>query len=97
MNEDKMKQNLNLSQGRNMSEAVMLRLVKKGIARQKAHSLIRKLALLSETRGQSFKEMLIENEIVTSHLSDREIEESLNPKNYLGTVREPDRCSIEKN
>jgi adenylosuccinate lyase len=69
--------NMVLTQGRNMSEAVMMRLTEKGISRQVAHELLRKLTITSEVENRNFKEILLENEINSA----------LDPKNYLGTTK----------
>ena len=89
-------ENLNLSQGRIMSEAVMLALARKGMNRQEAHSLIRKLALLSESKRQPFGETLMENEKIRSLLSTREVDDSLKPENYLGTARKQVDAMVKK-
>lgn len=86
VDEQKMLSNIGLTQGRLMSEAVMMALVQKGMNRQKAHELMRKLALKSEREMQSFKEMLLEDKVVSEKLDKREIDKALNPKNYLGTA-----------
>jgi adenylosuccinate lyase len=43
-----------------------------------------------------FKEVLIENENIRRFLSEKEIEESLDPKNYLGTAVKQVELAIEK-
>lgn len=79
--------NMVLTQGRNMSEAVMMRLTEKGISRQVAHELLRKLTITSEVENRNFKEILLENEIISKNLSENEINSALDPKNYLGTTK----------
>jgi len=85
VNERKMRRNLDLTQGRNMSESVMMALVSKGMGRQEAHELLRQLTLQSETERQPFKNVLLENKAVRAKLNEEEIHRALNPKNYLGT------------
>ena len=58
-----MQKNIELTQGRIMSEAIMIALTKKGINRQEAHELLRKLTIKSEIQKQPFKETLFENKI----------------------------------
>ena len=86
VDENRMIQNISLTQGRAMSEAVMMALVKKGVNRQEAHELLRQLTIKSEVEKRSFKEVLIENKIVSSKLTEKEIDDALDPKNYLGTA-----------
>ncbi len=82
----RMMQNLSLTQGRAMSESVMMSLVHKGVNRQEAHELLRKLTIQSAISKQEFKETLLTDTLVSSKLNKKEIEDALNPKNYLGTA-----------
>jgi len=86
VDEQKMLQNINLTQGRAMSEAVMMALVKKGVNRQEAHELLRKLTIKSEVGKRNFREILLQDKLVSSKLSEKEIDSALDPKNYLGTA-----------
>jgi adenylosuccinate lyase len=86
VNESRMLDNLNLTQGRSMSEAVMMALTRKGVNRQAAHELLRKLTITSEVEKRHFREILLEDTFVSGKLSEKEIDDALNPKNYLGTA-----------
>ena len=86
VDEQKMLENFELTQGRLMSEAVMMALTRKGMNRQEAHELMRKLTLKSELEKRPFKETLRENKVVGKKLDKKEIDKALNPKNYLGTA-----------
>jgi adenylosuccinate lyase len=86
VNESRMLDNLNLTQGRSMSEAVMMALTRKGVNRQAAHELLRKLTVTSEVEKRHFREILLEDTFVSGKLSEKEIDDALNPKNYLGTA-----------
>ena len=83
---ERMMQNLSLTQGRAMSEAVMMALTKKGVNRQEAHELLRKLTIQSAVEKKEFKQVLLEDKFVSSKLSEKEIDQALAPKNYLGTA-----------
>ncbi len=96
VNEERMVKNMGLTQGRMMSEAVMLALAKKGLGRQKAHELTRELAIKSHAEQRHFKEVLMENKTVQELLSNKEIEEVLDPRNYLGTAIEQIELVIKK-
>ncbi len=78
--------NLGLTQGRAMSESVMMALTKKGVNRQEAHELLRKLTIQSAVEKREFKQVLLQDKFVSSKLSETEIEAALNPQNYLGTA-----------
>jgi adenylosuccinate lyase len=86
VDEQRMFQNIDLTQGRAMSEAVMMALTRKGVNRQEAHELLRRLTIKSELEKRYFKEILLKDEFVRGKLSEKEIDEALNPKNYLGTA-----------
>lgn len=93
---ERMLKNIELTCGRAMSEAVMMALTKKGLNRQEAHEKLRKLSLKSEMEKRPFKEVLLEDEVVSKALSEREIDEALNPRNYLGTAIKQVESLVEK-
>ncbi len=86
IDKEKMLQNLTLTQGRAMSESVMMALAKKGVNRQEAHELLRKLTITSALEKRDFKQVLLQDILVISTLSEKEIDAALNPRNYLGTA-----------
>jgi adenylosuccinate lyase len=96
INEHQMLKNIKLTQGRMMSEAVMIALTKKGMSRQEAYELLRNLAAKSEMEKRPFKEVLLEARTMSEKLSEKEIDEVLNPKNYLGTVLKQIKLMIEE-
>jgi len=96
VDEEKMLKNMDLTQGRMMSEAVMLTLAKKRMDRQKAHELIRRLALRSDAEKRPFKQVLREDKTVQDELSEEEIDKALDPRNYLGTAIEQVELAVEK-
>ena len=96
VDEDRMLKNLKLTRGLIMSEAVMLALVRKGMGRQEAHELMRKLAIKSRSEGTEFKKVLMEDETVRRFLTEREIDSALDPRRYLGTAVEQVEKAILK-
>lgn len=96
VNSERMRKNIDLTQGRAMSEAVMIALVGKGMSRQKAHELLRKLAIESESKKQLFRKTLLEDKTVRAKLGEKEIDKALNPRNYLGTAIEQTDSVIRK-
>jgi adenylosuccinate lyase len=86
VDEQRMRQNMGLTQGRCMSEAVMIALARKGVNRQEAHELLRKLTILSEVEKKPFSKVLLADKLVQSKLSCEEIDAALDPQNYLGTA-----------
>lgn len=83
---ERMLENLSLTQGRAMSESVMMALAKKGVNRQDAHEMLRKLTIQSALNKKSFKQVLLEDKFISGKLTEKEIYQALNPKNYLGTA-----------
>jgi adenylosuccinate lyase len=96
VDEEKMQQNLKITQGRTMSEAVMTALVGKGMNRQEAHELLRKLTSRSETENRHFTEVLAGNKRVRKFLTEKEIDDALDPKKYLGSAIEQVELMVEK-
>jgi len=96
VDEQRMLKNIELTQGRAMSEAVMIALTKKSVSRQEAHELLRKLSIKSEMEKRHFREILLEEKVVLEKLSKKEIDEALNPRNYLGTALEQVDLMVRK-
>lgn len=87
-NYENIKKNLEMSQGLVMSEAVMIKLVKKGMGRQEAHELLRKCAMESYGEKFSFRNVLLKNPEILKYMNEREIVSALNPESYIGTAVE---------
>jgi len=96
VDEKRMRENIDLTKGRVMSEAVMIALTERGFSRQEAHELLRKLTVKSEMEDKHFRDVLLEDETVREKLSVKEIDELLNPANYLGTALEQIDRAIKK-
>lgn len=96
VDEEKMRMNLKLTGGLNMSEALLMALTKKGVSRQKAHELLRKLSIRSKVEKKRFREALLEDSVVKEMLSEAEIDEALDPKNYLGTASLQVESAVQK-
>jgi len=96
VDEQRMLKNIELTQGRAMSEAVMIALARKGASRQEAHEILRKLAIKSKMKKRHFRETLLEDKVVSEKLSAKEIDEALNPRNYLGTALEQVELMVTK-
>ncbi|UCC33012.1 MAG: adenylosuccinate lyase [Candidatus Bathyarchaeota archaeon] len=96
VDEERMMKNMDITQGRMMSEVVMLALAGKDMDRQKAHEIIRRLAMRSYADNRFFKQVLLEDDTVHSILSEEEIDEALDPRNYLGTATWQVEMAVEK-
>jgi adenylosuccinate lyase len=80
------RKNLELMKGLNMSEAVMIELTKRGMARQEAHELMRLACGRSFFEKKHLKEVLKEEEAVKKYIREEELDELLKPENYIGTA-----------
>ena len=78
-----MEKNLNLTNGIFFSQAIMLRLVKKGLSREDAYRVVQKSALKAWDEVKDFKNIIGKDSAVKKYLSKKEIEQSCNMKNYL--------------
>ena len=78
----KIDQNLHLMEGRQMTEAIMIKLADK-IGRQEAHEILNRIS--SEP---DFKQAIMTNKTLSSYLTRTELEQILEPSNYLGLVQE---------
>ncbi len=78
----KIDENLHLMQGRQMAEAVMIALADK-IGRQEAHEILNRIS-----NEPDFKQAILSNKTLSQYLTDPEIEQLLEPSNYLGLIQE---------
>src|SRR5262247_3052576 len=79
----RMRENLDLSGGLIMAEALMLELGKQ-IGRQRAHDAVYEAAQGSVTEGRPFRELLAEDPHVSARLTAAQIEALLDPAQYTG-------------
>jgi adenylosuccinate lyase len=92
---ERMRANVDATGGRVMSESIMLALARQGLGRQRAHSLVRDIALQSERDGASFRDALLAHPEVQRCLSVGEVDAALNPERYLGTALEQIDAMLE--
>jgi len=83
---DKMRKNIEITGGRVMAEAIMIKLVEKGLARHKAHEILREITRKAEERNIHLLEALVEDERISRYMNRGEIEDALKPENYLGEI-----------
>ncbi|WP_338599949.1 adenylosuccinate lyase [Sulfolobus tengchongensis] len=85
INFENMERNLNLTKGQIMAESLMINLTLKGMKRHEAHQYVNKLTSKVKQTGKSLLEVCLEDNLILSYFSRNELEEILNPKNYLGS------------
>lgn len=83
VNKDQMRSNLELNGGLLMSEAVMMGLAPK-IGKKKAHDLVYQIAGKAYKHRLSLKDALLNDKKITSLFTFSELEELLDPINYIG-------------
>ena len=70
-----------------MSEAVMIALTKKGVSRQRAHEMLRRVSMRAYERNSSLLDEILRDEEIMQYFTKEEIEELIKPENYLGTAK----------
>jgi adenylosuccinate lyase len=83
---ERMRENLDLSGGLIMAEALMLELGKQ-IGRQRAHDAVYEAAQGSVTESRPFREMLAADPHVSAKLTAAQVEALLDPAQYTGLCR----------
>jgi adenylosuccinate lyase len=81
---ERMLENLENSKGLPMAEAVMTKLIEKGMGRGDAHELMRTCSLKAASENKQLLSVLIENPKIVKILKKKELEDVMNPRNYLG-------------
>ena len=84
---ERMRENLELTGGLIMAEAVMLELGA-SIGRQRAHDVVYDAAQASAIEGRPFRETLAEEDEIGSHFTPERIEDLLDPARYTGMCRQ---------
>ncbi|MEM1721215.1 MAG: adenylosuccinate lyase [Ignisphaera sp.] len=87
VDENAMKKNLELSRGAIMAEAVMIKLVEKGMPRHIAHKKLQEITRSISSNG-SLLDQLINDTEIAKYFSQEELREILDYRNYLGNYRE---------
>ena len=82
------RRNLDLTLGLCLTERVMLELVRKGVGRQGAHEMLRRLAARCWKERRSLRELMLEDPEASRLATPEELDEWLKPENYLGTAFE---------
>jgi len=83
VNAARMRENLEQARGLYFSEAVMLTLVRKGMARQAAYELVQRNALRAVAGEGKFRDLLAADKDITSRLDAAEIDRAFNLEHHL--------------
>ncbi|MDH5199836.1 MAG: adenylosuccinate lyase [Candidatus Bathyarchaeota archaeon] len=85
---ENIRRNLDFTLGLCLTERVMLELVKKGIGRQRAHEMLRRLAMECWDERRSLREVMLEDDEVGKMVTKADLDDWLKPENYIGTAVE---------
>ncbi|GAB4113778.1 MAG: adenylosuccinate lyase [Candidatus Caldatribacteriota bacterium] len=80
---EQMQRNLHLTKGLIYSQKILLELTRKGLDRDKAYQLVQKISLQVWQGIADFKNLLLQDPEILSHLSPTEIENCLDDNYYL--------------
>jgi len=83
---EKMRDNLNLTNGLVFSSEVLTKLLSKGVPRDRAYDMVQRCSFRSWKEGKAFKSMLLSDPEVSSVLSREEIESCFDFKGLLERV-----------
>ena len=85
VNKDKMRENMESSQGSLYSSQLLNALVQKGLPRQKVYSLVQKISQ-GLKKGENLKTLTQKNVEIKKHLSSRDLEEIFSGKRQLAIL-----------
>ena len=84
--EDRMLKNIYLTNGVIFAQRVLTKLIDAGLSREKAYDTVQPIAMNAWENGLQYKDLLLENGIVTEYLSKEEIEDAFNIEYFLRNV-----------
>lgn len=84
VNEDKIRQNLEITKGQIFAEFILDALIQKGVPRFEAYRDIQRVAFAASEEGIDFRDAVRNDGAFSSHLTDEEIDRVFIPENHLG-------------
>jgi 3-carboxy-cis,cis-muconate cycloisomerase len=87
VNEKKMRENLDITKGLIMSEAVMMGLGA-AMGRNRAHDVVYDICREVVKTGRPLVDLLAENKEISKHASRKQLQKLVDPANYLGVAGE---------
>lgn len=84
--EDRMLQNIYITNGVIFAQRVLTKLIDAGLSREKAYDTVQPIAMNAWQNGLQYKDLLLENGTVTEYLSKEEIEDAFNIDYFLRNV-----------
>jgi len=93
---ERMRENIQRSQGLPMAEAVMMLLVDKGMGRQEAHELLRLCSGQALATGSHLGEVLTATDAVCSLVDEEEVVDALDAEKYVGEAKKLVDATVER-
>lgn len=84
IDQERMKNNLQITKGLIMAENLMIHLTLKGLPRHKAHEIVMKLSREAQREKKPLLDLALLDPEVSKYFNKAELEEILDPLNYLG-------------
>ncbi len=95
VNPERMLRNMELSHGLFASSKVLVKLMEKGVNRDKAYDMVQRCAMRSWEEGIAFEKSLIEDQEVSAFLSQEEIRQALDPLSFLKHIDQIYKRSLD--
>jgi adenylosuccinate lyase len=86
--EDRMLQNIYLTNGVIFSQRVLTKLIDKGLSREEAYDKVQSLAMISFNKGIDFKGLLMDDSIINKMITNEELDELFKVEYFLINVDE---------
>jgi len=83
VNKERMVKNMELSHGLYASSKILVLLMEKGVARDRAYDMVQRCAMRSWEEGIAFERALMEDREVSQYLSQEEIRQTIDPWAFL--------------
>lgn len=96
VDENKVRENLNLTKGLIFSEILANSLALKGYGRAKAYMLVRELAMRSYKTKEPFRDIVLANDIFKKYFSEEELRQLFEPERYLDVAKKMTIETVEK-
>ncbi len=96
INQERVRGNLEMTRGLIMAEKVMMELVKRGMGRQDAHELLKRLSLLAISEGKHLKEVLSTDKSISSLIPPSLLAKMLDPASYVGLAPQITRLTVQE-
>lgn len=84
VNEERIRKNLELTMGQIFAEFVLEALIKKGVPRFEAYRDIQRVAFAASENRIDFRDAVKDDDAISSHLTEEEIDSIFVPENHLG-------------